>query len=47
MEKNVGYYMNLPYTVELKLSGTRYRASIKELPACTAAVDAADSTEKL
>jgi hypothetical protein len=47
MEKNVGYYMNLPYTVELKLSGTRYRASIKELPTCTATVDAADSTEKL
>ena len=47
MEKTVDYYMGLHYTVELKPARGGYRASIKELPACTAPVYASDSVEKL
>src|SRR5215208_3983487 len=47
MEKSVDYYMNLPYTVELESSGEWYRASIKELPVCTAEVGASESVEEL
>jgi predicted RNase H-like HicB family nuclease len=41
------YYLSLPYTVELKRGGEGYRASIKELPECTATVPASESVEKL
>ena len=47
MEKSVDYYMSLPYTVELESSGEWYRASIKELPVCTAEVSASESVEEL
>lgn len=47
MKKSVDYYMGLPYTVELKRGGEGYRASIKELPECTATVPASESVEKL
>ena len=47
MEKTVDYYMGLHYTVELKPARGGYRASIKELPACTATVYASDNVEKL
>ena len=39
MEKTVDYYMGLPYAVELDFDGDRYRASIRELPECTARGD--------
>ena len=47
VKKSVDYYMGLPYTVELKRGGEGYRASIKELPECTATVPASESVEKL
>ena len=47
MEKPIDYYMSLPYTVELESDGEGYRASIKELPACMAAVGASGSVEEL
>jgi hypothetical protein len=47
VEKSVDYYMSLPYTVELESSGEWYRASIKELPVCTAEVSASESVEEL
>lgn len=47
MEKSVDYYMSLPYTVELRPDGKRYRASVKELPGCTATVKASESVDEL
>jgi hypothetical protein len=47
VEKSVDYYMSLPYTVELESSGEWYRASIKELPVCTAEVGASESVAEL
>ena len=47
MEKSVDYYMSLPYTVELESSGEGDRASIKELPVCTAEVSASGSVAEL
>ncbi len=47
MEKTVDYYMSLPYAVELKCYEDTFRASIKELPECTAAVPAFDRVDKL
>jgi predicted RNase H-like HicB family nuclease len=47
MDKSVDYYMSLPYAVELKCYGEKFGASIRELPACMATVDATDSVEKL
>ena len=34
VEKTVEYHMGLPYTVELKCYGEKFRASIRELPTC-------------
>lgn len=47
MEKTVDYYRRLPYTVELETNFMGYQASIKELPRCTATVDASDSVGEL
>lgn len=47
MEKTVDYYMDLPYTVELKFGRVEYRASVKELPGCKASVKASESVGEL
>ena len=47
VKRSVDYYMGLPYTVELRRGGEGFRASIKELPECTATVPASDTVEKL
>ncbi len=46
-EKTLEYYMELPYTVELRLDEAGGYAQIRELPGCQVSIDGSDNVERL